>query len=210
MSNLFSQEQTPTLTPEEQLAQLQQQNAELQQQVDSQRSIEEIAESLRTPQAPEAPAPVTPAETSEPILAAPAGLSVEEVRKLVQEQAQSDAQAKIAGDNEQKVSDHFTKLYGDKAPEVMSNKLKELGMTQQAYLELSQRSPTAALQLVKEKEPAPQSIRPGSSIGSGFSSAPGPLELPEKSLLEGAKSSDVTAFFDKVKAEVHQKLNVTV
>lgn len=102
----------------------------------------------------------------------------------------------------------LSELYGDKAGEMIKQKASELGATTEQLKQLSMTNPNMVLAYfdgVKtiSKNPSSGTVIPPHQPPK----APG-LQPPEKSLLRGANSKEVAAYWAQVKQDTYNKLGV--
>lgn len=191
-----SQEYIPELKSN--LSQKDQEIENLKAELQKKAALEEIVEKLTAKQAE---------QTSNPQAS---GLDEQAVLNLVQGYSAEQEKAKTLAQNEASVSEALFSQFGDKTPEIVAEKAKELGLSVNDLKDLSQRSPKAALNLFKvEAEQgakiADSSVRLPLNKQEDYT-----LEPPEKSLLNGASTKDQVEYLRKVRENVYKKYDVKV
>lgn len=191
-----SQEYIPELKSN--LSQKDQEIENLKAELQKKAALEEIVEKLTAKQAE---------QTSNPQAS---GLDEQAVLNLVQGYSAEQEKAKTLAQNEASVSEALFSQFGDKTPEIVAEKAKELGLSVNDLKDLSQRSPKAALNLFKvEVEQgakfADSSVRLPLNKQEDYT-----LEPPEKSLLNGASTKDQVEYLRKVRENVYKKYDVKV
>ena len=191
-----SQEYIPELKSN--LSQKDQEIENLKAELQKKAALEEIVEKLTAKQAE---------QTSDPQAS---GLDEQAVLNLVQGYSAEQEKAKALAQNEASVSEALFSQFGDKTPEIVAEKAKELGLSVNDLKDLSQRSPKAALNLFKvEVEQgakfADSSVRLPLNKQEDYT-----LEPPEKSLLNGASTKDQVEYLRKVRENVYKKYDVKV
>lgn len=191
-----SQEYIPELKSN--LSQKDQEIENLKAELQKKAALEEIVEKLTAKQAE---------QTSNPQAS---GLDEQAVLNLVQGYSAEQEKAKTLAQNEASVSEALFSQFGDKTPEIVAEKAKELGLSVNDLKDLSQRSPKAALNLFKvEAEQgakfADNSVRLPLNKQEDYT-----LEPPEKSLLNGASTKDQVEYLRKVRENVYKKYDVKV
>lgn len=165
-----------------------------------QKSIEEVLKQL-TAKEPEVPTPpvVTPPQS---------GLSEEAVADLVQKQFAAVQQATQLEKNYNEVQATLKQKFGEKTSEVIAAKAAELGTTPKELGELAKSKPQMVLALFASASKAP--VTPStSSVNLPHTPPNSELARPEKSLLLGATTKDITEYMRKVKEDVYKRHNVT-
>lgn len=145
---------------------LKQQNAQLQQEVNTRTSLDSfktILEGSRQPAEPVNPAPVTPDDA----------LRLDETRleQLVQNLLAKQEAQRAQESNSQKVSRVLEENFGQSAQQVINQKAKDLGMSLEALKSLSTQAPNAFFALVGAQEgnqrPVLGGAVPRSSVSMG-------------------------------------------
>lgn len=190
-----SQEYIPELKSN--LSQKDQEIENLKAELQKKAALEEVVEKLTAKQAE---------QTSDPQAS---GLDEQAVLNLVQGYTAEQEKSKSLAQNEASVSDALFKQFGDKTPDIVADKAKELGLTVQDLKDLSQRSPKAALNLFSVA--SEQTTISNSSVRSPL----GPkqddeLPMPEKSLLTGATQKEQVEHLRKIRERVYKKFDVQV
>lgn len=128
----------------------------------------------------------------------------EEVAKLIQATLDKRAQEQTTVSNTAKVDNALKAAFGEKAPEIVLAKAKELNTTPEALGALAATSPDMVLALFQAKSTSPSPT--SSSYNLGFNE-PKKEELgrPEKSLMAGASSKDVAEYMRKIRDSVYEK-----
>lgn len=191
-----SQEYIPELKSN--LSQKDQEIENLKAELQKKAALEEIVEKLTAKQAE---------QTSNPQAS---GLDEQAVLNLVQGYSAEQEKAKTLAQNEASVSEALFSQFGDKTPEIVAEKAKELGLSVNDLKDLSQRSPKAALNLFKVETAqgakiADSSVRLPMNKQEDYT-----LEPPEKSLLNGASTKDQVEYLRKVRENVYKKYDVKV
>lgn len=191
-----SQEYIPELKSN--LSQKDQEIENLKAELQKKAALEEIVEKLTAKQAE---------QTSNPQAS---GLDEQAVLNLVQGYSAEQEKAKTLAQNEASVSEALFSQFGDKTPEIVAEKAKELGLSVNDLKDLSQRSPKAALNLFKVETAqgakiADSSVRLPLNKQEDYT-----LEPPEKSLLNGASTKDQVEYLRKVRENVYKKYDVKV
>lgn len=187
-----SQEYIPQLRQKE--SALEAEVRQLREELAKRSSVEEVVERLKQAQAPTAPQ----------ITTVPSGLDENAVLGIL---AKRDAET-VALANIKSVSDRLTAKYGDKAKEVLQQKITELGISAQSLKELSAQSPAAVFALF-----GGSGVKPTSPVSSSYNlpleKKEGVLERPTKSLLVGASDKERIEYMRKIKADVYAKYGIT-
>ena len=137
------------------------------------------------------------------------GLTEEQVAGLLEQRLAEREAQQLAEKNSRMVEDALLKQYGDKARDVIAQKCQEYGMSPAEMQELARRNPKAVSALFEVK-PTPQGNTTGSSVNIP-PVAPNtnpPLEKPEKSLLSGASSKELSEYMRKVQEDTYKRLGV--
>lgn len=136
------------------------------------------------------------------------GLDEEKARAIVMDTINQQQQAATAEANVNKVQTELINRFGDKAREQLNQVASGIGMTPEELGELAKTKPDAVLAFFKTNQTSTPAPAP---TGNAFSSSPQevPLGKPEKSLLLGASSADLSDYINKVKAEVYKEYDVT-
>ena len=140
----------------------------------------------------------------------PNTLDQDAVLGLVQKALNSERQEATRNDNLNSVYNSLNQAYGDKAKEVIAEKVQELGTTPEKLKELSKENPGLVIALFNGQ--AVQSASPTSSsinLPNG-PNEPKPLERPQKSLLQGATSKEQADYMRKIKEQVYKEHGVEV
>lgn len=95
---------------------------------------------------------------------------------------------------------------GEKAPEIVAQKLKELGMAKETFESLAGQSPQAALQLFGN-QPKQTSVTSG---GQFFQPKDDNKLVIEKNLMQCKKSSDTKELLAKIREHVYKQHNVEI
>lgn len=132
----------------------------------------------------------------------------ESLEDLVNRMLKNKDEEVIKSQNIKKVNDHLLSLYGDKASEMLSKKANELNTTIQDLSNLAEKSPNIVLNLFNAESKTnhkPTQTKVSTQINFGNT-----LELPKasKSLMRGAKASDVKDHVLKLKEHIYKKYNV--
>ena len=171
--------------------------AKLQEELAKRSAVEDVVEKLTARQdQPEA----TPQAS---------GLDEQKVAELFNQMTAQQQQSQTAALNEKSVSDALFKKFGDSTGQAVASKAQELGMTVEGLKQLSQSSPSAALQLFQlssgAKPPAPSS---GSVNIPPLATPEDTLARPEKSLLRGASTKEQVDYLRKIKSQVYNKFEI--
>lgn len=110
--------------------------------------------------------------------------------------------------NRQAVQAKLVETYGDKASEVLSAKAAEVGSTTEDLGKLAETSPQLVLNLFNGQGQPTANPSTSTINMSNVQPTPEKLKAPEKSLLVGASTQDITDFMKQVKEEVNQELGV--
>lgn len=150
------------------------------------------------------------ANKDEQIQATPqsSGLDQDAVHSVVQQALNAERQTTIRNDNLNSVYGVLTEKFGDKARDVIAEKVQELGTTTEQLKELSMSNPSLVVALFEAGRPL--SSNPTSSTHNLPTGNPtdATLERPEKSLLSGATSKEQAAYMDKIREDVYKKHGV--
>ena len=186
-----SQEYIPQLKQKE--TALEAEVRQLKEELAKRSSVEEVVERLKAQQQPVLQD--TPVHT---------GLDENAVLGIL---AKRDAEA-VALANIKNVSDQLTAKYGDKAKDVLQQKVTELGISPQALKDLSAQSPAAVMALFGNS-----GIKSTSPVSNSFNlpmeKKEEVIERPAKSLLIGASTQDQIEFMRKIKAKVYADYGIT-
>lgn len=177
------------------LTRKEQEIARLQAELDQRNSLEEVVSRLATKNQPE------------PVANQPVGSGLDEsaVMKLVQQHLEQREAVTAAQLNEMQVSDALRAKYGERAKDVVEQRAAELGLTKQAFGELSRKSPQAVLALFNTSgAPAPKPTTSSVNIPAG-NRPDTTLERPTKSLLTGASMKDQAAYMAQVREKVYKE-----
>jgi len=190
-----SQTLIPTL--QQQVAALEQEKAQLRDELAKSKGVQELVDSLTNHQP--AVQDGNPSETQ---------LGEADVAALVAATLDKREQEQTLTTNADKVQTALVTAYGAKAQEVVQAKAKELNTTPEALGTLAAQSPDMVLALFNNKSTSPSVT--SSSFNLGFNQPKEePLGRPEKGLLSGATSAEQRDFMAKVKAEVYKKHGIT-
>lgn len=124
----------------------------------------------------------------------PAGLTEEQIAKIVESQLSRAAQAEIAKKNTTEVATTIKAKFGEKAEEVFYSKAEELGFTKEEINILASRTPKAVLKLLGvESNVTINSITNTSSVNTAGFNLPQDsfIGKPKKSVLLGASTMEV-------------------
>jgi hypothetical protein len=184
-------------------AQLRQVVADLSNKADSSEAINKLVEHLmNAPRAPTGtPPPPNGADASNNSQNNQVGLTRADVVALLK-QSERD---KVAQANRAEANRKLHSMYGEKAPDVLATKAKELGLSVENLKGLAESSPrafSAMLGLSNESSP-PQTSRPGASGRGSVNSAALNRGLPSNSGMRGVK------YYDKLKTEMGIRKFVT-
>ncbi len=137
------------------------------------------------------------------------GLDQEAVLTLVNQALNAEKNETVKQGNLNSVYSALSDKYGEKARDVIADKVNELNTTTEQLKVLASENPNLVLALF-EASSAPAS-NPTSSNMSFPTGPTGPKELekPKKSLLSGATSREQSDFMAKIKADVYEKHGVT-
>lgn len=174
--------------------------ATLKAELDKRQSVEEVVSRITQPKE----APIV-AEVTAP---AAQGFSQEDVAKLVQQELTKNQQVSTAQSNVQKVSDNLTTKFGASVSDVIAQKAKELNTTSANLEQLASQSPDMVLALFNSAPQGTVSPTTGSMNIPANKLPEAQLGSPERSLLSGAKSSEVTDYWGKVRAQTYAKFGV--
>lgn len=164
------------------------------------RSLEEIAERLKNTNTPD-PRTVTPSS----------GVDENTVNTLVVKALEARDRQSLAQANFKRVNDTLTEKFKDKAPEVVSAKALELGMSPKELGELSSRNPQLVLSLFGSATPASPSPTTTSIHYPSSPPAIDEVKRPEKSLISGtyATVKNQKELMAQIREQVYKKLDVT-
>lgn len=171
--------------------------AELKAKLEGMQSVEDVVNKLKQTE-------VTPVEqTPEPQTQ---GVTLEDVKAFLQQQEQES----VAQTNANQVASHLRQTFGEQSTETVAKKLGELGMSEEAYVQLTKSSPQAAIALVGGASQAPASPHTGSvHIPPRMAGEPAPVGRPEKSLMVGASMKEQVAHLHAIREEVYRKHGIT-
>lgn len=173
--------------------------AELQAKLQQTQSVEEIIERLQNQNQP--PAAETPSQAS--------GLDQQAVTELVRNLLVQEKVQMTAEQNKAQVNNTLLQKFGEKAPEVMAAKAKELGTTPKELGELASRNPAMVLALFNTSTPSVK-LNTATSYNTQLNAPERqPLQRPEKSLLKGATSKEQAEFMRRIREEVYAQHGIT-
>ena len=129
---------------------------------------------------------------------------VDMIEKIV---SQRDSN-KVEQTNLNQVQEVLVNHFGEKAGEEVNKKAKELGITPKELETLSKKSPKAVLALFGQSTPNGPKLTTGTLSTQLNPPKQEELTRPEKSLLAGASSKDISDFMNKVKESVYKKYNI--
>jgi len=150
--------------------------------------------------------PVVPADPGTPPTVA--GMSEEDVLKVVQGYTATQAAASTAATNEATVSSQLVARFGDKTQDVVAQKAKELNTTVESLQTLSRENPAVVLGLFPGSTTA-AGVTTTSSLTQPQGAQQDGLQAPEKSLMRGASDKERAEYMRKIKADVYKKFDVT-
>lgn len=138
------------------------------------------------------------------------GLSEEKAAELIKKLLNENKQVDAAVQNVKEVNDKLTTKFGDKAPEIIDAKAKELGVTKQQLKELSATSPAMVLALFGGSTNSPLPTTSSVNTASMKTVVSPDLKRPEKSVLSGTGATDANRaeLMRKIKEGVYKRLNV--
>lgn len=149
------------------------------------------------------------------------GLDEEAVAALVEQRLQSIEQSKVSKTNTEKVVQALQQKFGDKAEESFYKRASEVGLTREMANSLAAQSPDAILALFNTTTPSASvstsSVNtaglqtPQKTIPTIMDGGEERINLPrgERSLLMGATNKDLMEEFNRHKAAVYSKYNLT-
>lgn len=190
--------QTHIKTVESENAALVAEVAALREQAAKAEAVEDVVQRLtsqnQTPEAQETPQPNAVDEAT--------------VTTLVQDALNKDREQATAVSNVTTVNNALLGKYGEKAPEIVAARAKDLGMTVEELKAQSAKNPNVVLALFDARGPSRDT--PTSTSINLPHQAPEqkPVERPQKSLLAGASSKDQADFMRQIREEVYRKHNV--
>ena len=125
----------------------------------------------------------------------------------------SNQQKSVEQANFKQVNDTLFGKYGDKTPEVMEQKAKELGTTLAELENISRSNPTMALTLLGEAATQPQVGRMTGGMNTTNLRQPvetldADLEAAKAKLFDSGSKQDVE-LMRKIRADVYRELNIT-
>lgn len=170
--------------------------ATLREELSKRKAVEDVIASLQ----PKQPEPVV-----EPTSQPSQGLSPEDVAKLVQEQLNASKVKEVQTSNTSKVRAALVSKYGEKAQEVAASRISELGMSMDDLNRLAASSPDAVLALLGASAPVSTGAPVRSSISLPDVSRTVSL-APDKPIMRGATSKDITAYMQKLTQATKQQL----
>lgn len=134
------------------------------------------------------------------------GLDEQSVLALLEKREQ----AKQQQENEQLVNKVLVEKFGDKAGEIVKAKAKELDMTPAELGQLARNNPKLVLgqfnvQPQHNSKPNTSSQNTSSLVNQNNESG---LQRPEKSLLAGATTAEVTDYMKKIKEDTYKRLGI--
>lgn len=137
------------------------------------------------------------------------GLDEQAVSELVKRTLAETEMTRKANDNFNKVQNALVAKFKDKASDVVKQKAAELGVTTKELEELAKKSPVLTLQLFNTKAGETPSATSTDFNSSLQPTIPAGIKPPEKSLLSGASSKEVSDYFSKLKQDVYRKHDIT-
>jgi len=137
------------------------------------------------------------------------GLSEEQAAELVRKVLQGERQTEAAVTNLRTVNDTLKSKFGDKAPQVVAEKAKELGTTPQQLKELSATNPNMVLALFGNSTSSPSATTSSLNLGSQKPQQE-QIKRPEKSLISGSGATDAARMehLRKIRENVYKKYGV--
>ena len=137
------------------------------------------------------------------------GLDQEAVLNLVNKALNAEKTEVVKQDNLNSVYSALTNKYGDKARDVIADKIKSLNTTTENLKSLASENPNLVLALFEAGNAPPSN--PTSSNMSFPTDPTGPKELekPNKSLLSGATAKDQAEFMDDIRKKVYEEHGIT-
>lgn len=197
-----SQAYIPNL--QSQLSAKDQEIAAMREQIAKQQGLEEALARLQQPQQQSNAQPASPVDTT-----TESTTDTVDVNSLVQAAFKQHQAATMAEKNLSEVNSVLASKYGDKAVEHLKNKATELNTTSEHLEEMAKTNPKMAMQLLG-LSPTPATPSFGGTNTTAWPTQEAPkLEAPKKSLLAGAKHSDLNDFMKQVQAEVYREHGIT-
>lgn len=137
------------------------------------------------------------------------GLDENKAKELFSQLLEQRSQEERQAANLSTVTSKLSELYGDKAGEMIKAKAQELGSTTEELKNLSANNPSLVLALFDSKA-VPPSKTPSNSAVIPPHQPPEDDKLapPETSLLRGASSKDLAAYWDRVRQDVYKRHNI--
>ena len=198
-----SQDYIPSLKNElaskdAELAEIRAQMAETQGMVKAQEELVRLMQTQQTTAQPEPMVAPQPASSQDTV----------DINSLVQAAFQAHQQQTVANENLNEVNKALASQYGDKAVEVLQTKAQELNTTPEAIQEMAKQNPTMALKLLGTEKPKAMSYG-GTNTAAWPTPKVEPLTAPAKSMLAGAKQSEIKDFMKAVQAEIYREHGIT-
>lgn len=138
------------------------------------------------------------------------GLDEQTIANLINKQLAEKSLQEAATLNKDKVNGELFSKFGDKAPEVVNSKAKELNISVNQLEEMSKQSPQLVLSLFgltqSNLKSGPTTTTTSYTPPEGDKSTD--LEKPTKSLLAGASSKEQAEYMAKIRQRVYEKYDV--
>lgn len=179
--NALPHAQSHIKTIEQENAQMKEQMASLQEQVEKMNKIEDTIAQLTANKESE-----QPSET----------LSQQQVMELVQAQLNQTKQQENALHNQKTVAQTLSEQFGDKAEEVYNAKAQELGIDVNFLNDLAAKSPVAVLSYFKGAEVQVPSKSLEGSVNTDAFNTPPPTPKGRNPMLVGSSTADVLAAWE--------------
>lgn len=143
-----------------------------------------------------------PTEAPTPPTAPPAGLTADDVVRILQEKEKAERQKTNAA----KVAQRFKETHGEKAEEAFYGKAAEMGLTRDSINQLAATSPEAVFSMFGMKGGTVPAPPPPSGINTGGMQTPTPSPLG--SVMGFKTDRDLAEYWSKLKAEVNSSLGI--
>ena len=143
-----------------------------------------------------------PAEAPVAPTAPPAGLTAEDVVRILQEKEQAERYKANAA----KVAQRFKELHGEKAEEAFYGKAAEMGLTRESINQLAATSPDAVFSMFGIKSGQASAPPTPNGINTGGMQTPTPTALG--SVMGFKTDKDLAEYWSKLKAEVNSNLGI--
>jgi hypothetical protein len=131
-----------------------------------------------------------------------AGLDEAAVLSLLSRESEKQAGARKLKENSDAVVHALQDKFGDKAEEMYKTKAQELGLSVKELNEWTGKSPKAVLALFGAKSDSSLSSSRSTVNSEALARLSSALPKPKKSVMYGAKTSDVTALWEEIKKEI--------